>query len=244
MDKSTKNEIEASLRALLSSLTPIDAKKEAHIEDTEEYAVSLYLVNEEIFKEILYLDQRVRSYFTDEKKPPKDPFRNFAKIIGSEKIYKYSIKAKHIYKDVIDREKILESIPATLNAYKASETERITTLMEKEEWSEESRRKALKELEERFVNEERALDELQKHWEEYDVVMSNYEARHIYPVLYYTTTEGKSTHTMLRRDIPNIILYEEDKERASVRSNKKMEKIIKEYKKTCNILYFKKKEQL
>jgi hypothetical protein len=243
MDKFTIKEIEESLRAILSPLAPIDAKKEAHIENTEAYTVSLYLVNEEIFKEILYLDQRVRSYFTDEKKPPKDPFRNFAKIIGSEKIYKYSIKAKHIYKDVIDRDKILEAIPATLNAYKAAETERLTTLMEKEEWSDESRRKAFKELEERFINEERALDELQKHWEEYDVVMSNYEARHIYPVLYYTTTKGKSTHTMLRRDIPNIVLYEEDKERASARSNKKMEKIIKEYEKTCNILYFKKKEQ-
>jgi len=237
--------LQKALDALVASAVCIDAKAAAQIQDIED-PVTLVLLNKAQYQELLLLERQISSMMTELNPNRKRPFFSFGKIISREyPAYRYAIKAKHDYKNINSPTKVRERIEETHQVWVNTEKKRLTSYIEETDWESEADKLAY-EKERLALIEEQELqyEEILSHYDEYHVVISNFEDHLVYPYLYYTLTQGEnnSKSTMLRQSVPNFLYYEEDIMRAASRSDKEILKVVKEYDKICSTIYFKKKE--
>jgi len=76
----------------------------------------------------------------------------------------------------------------------------------------------------------------------YEIVITDFIHKRIYPNLFFTTVDGKSHDEYLRVNVPNILLYDKDGGRALFRSDEKIQGVVSEYPSLHDRIYFKKKE--
>lgn len=220
--------------------------------------VILYLCNEKQLREILLLENSVRGMSQEDgtDKARKDPFMPFGKIINPKlPAYKYSYRTKHIYKNISDRTKILEEIGKNkekergkgkdkmLSIWENTERKNLNDHIEASNYDSIEADRLRRELEERIEEQKAYFKEVCDNFEDYEVVITNYENRKEYIVLYYTLSDGSTHNEYLRKDAPNILFYEEDKRRGQNRSDKKMQKIVDEYDRIFATFYVKKREE-
>jgi len=200
-----KEQVRNELTEILKGILPINAYEVANIKNAKHKVAPLYLVDREVFKEVLYLEQVVRAYIgNSSKRVHKNTFREFAKIIDITPAYRYSIGSKHHYKNISDRDKILRELPAIIRIHQNKEKKRLREWSKKYEWDSQYFAKVYRDLEKTLQEEEEQIKEIEKNIEEYNVVITSYESYEIYPNIYYTTIDNKKKQSLLRQTAPNI----------------------------------------
>jgi len=100
----------------------------------------------------------------------------------------------------------------------------------------------IRELDTELERDDEVFKDLLSNKDEYEIVITDFIVRRVYPNLFFTTVDGKSHDEYLRVNVPNILLYDEDGERGSVRSDEQVQTIVSEYPSLHDRIYFKKKE--
>ena len=224
--------VEKKLNLLLSRE---DVKKHPYEKAT------LYLVNEEVLREILLLESSVRGLVEDKK---ENPFDHYAKIINPEQpAYKYTHTVKQKYKNFSAEEKVRKAIPERLSIWINTSRKRLRDQIEEGDYSQKEITQFWSKLEQDISLTEHNVELLLKDFGKYHVVITNYEDGHTYSNLYFTLQDGSSINEHLRTTVPNILWYDEDAVRAKRRSNFKIGEIVENYTSLCGQIYFKKIEK-
>lgn len=235
----------------------------------EEYeGVHIYLLDKKSLDEVLLLEAGVRGGViekeTGEKSKTIDPFYPFAKILNPKySAFKYSFYLAHKHKEIFDRSKIKKAIPKEMERWQNRERkylrERIAEI--DPPISQEVADKMRKELEDQISIDRKTVEKLMDNFEEYDVAMTSFEEKKYYPSIYFTLDisaelEGiseeeikkkglkpyKKKDTHLRKDVPNLLWYKDERPFSELRANDKISRIIKTYIRCCGSIYIKKKE--
>lgn len=235
-------QIKERLDQLLSSIRPVITKVEGRGD------ISLYLLDGVKFNSIVMLDRLVRGTYASRGLDTKDPFRDFAKIITpSKKVlpadvlssYKYSIRIKHLYKNISSEEKVLEHAEDTLWAWAKTKKRDLIQQIDQNDYGEDFIQKLQSELDAEINEATDSLYGALENKKDYEIIITNFEEKLMYAVLYHTDQKGKNTNTFLRQEVPNILFYEEDLSRANDRGDENMKKFIKSSKRIAGTIYIK-----
>ncbi len=214
------------------------------------HEITLYLVREDQLKQILSLELSVRADNLENNIEKKNHFYEYAKIINPEHpAFKYTLSMKHKKKEIFDPAKVQKAVPAEYEIWK----NKSRVILEKQIKEEDSsitdeqakvlRAKLEKEIELAKHNIEKVLE----NYHEYDVVISTFEDYTYYPALYYVMElpdgKTKASDTHLRKDVPNILYYHDERPYSELRANDRMSRIIQDFDRFCGSIYIKKKEE-
>ena len=226
---------------LTSILTPV--KK------IDYHEITLYLVNQAQLNQLLSLELAVRSDNLENGIEKKNHFYEYAKIINPEHpAFKYTLSMKHKKKEIFDPAKVQKSLPAEFEIWK-NKSRVILEKQIKEEDSAITDDQAIllrQELEKEIELARHNIEKVLENYHEYDVVISTFEEYTYYPALYYVMElpngKTKASDTHLRKDVPNILYYHDERPYSELRANDRMSRIIQDFDRFCGSIYIKKKE--
>lgn len=225
--------------------------------------VFIYLLNKKTLDEVLFLEAGVRGTALEKEKTDtktKDPFYPFAKILNPKyPAFKYSFYLAHKHKEIFDRSKIKDAVPGEIEIWKNSERKKLEEKIAETEppMSQIDADNLRRELEDNISIDEQTIKKLMEDFEEYDVVITSFEQKKYYPSIYFTLDtsadyEGddanerqkyyKKQDTHLRKDVPNLLWFKDDRPFSELRANDKISRIIKTHTRCCGTIYMKKKE--
>lgn len=230
----------------------------------EEYqGAHIYLLDKKVLDEVLFLEAGVRGIVMEKKGldiKTKDPFYPFAKILNPKyPAFKHSYYLAHRHKEIFNRTKIKDAIDGEINIWKNSERKALEERIADTETpiSKVDADKMRKELEMQISIDEQTIEELKNNFEEYDVVITSFEQKKYYPSIYFTLDtssdyEGddpekkrkyyKKKDAHLRKDVPNLLWFKDDRPFSELRANDKIRRIIKTHVRCCGTIYMKKKD--
>jgi len=154
---------------------------------------------------------------------------------------------KHKKKEIFDPVKVKKAIPAEFEIWKNKARLELQKEIDAEDSSiTDSQAKKFKEdLEKEIVISEKKLKEVLDNYEEFDVVISTFEQYTYYPALYYVMElpngKTKSADTHLRKDVPNLLFYHDERPYSELRANDRMSRIIQTFDRYCENIYIHKK---
>ncbi len=210
--------------------------------------IILYLVDKPVLDKVLQLELRVRTRNEENGIKKKNHFYDYAKIINSKyPAFKYTLSMKHKKKEIFDPVKVKKALPAEYEIWK-NKSRAILERQIKEEDSSITDEEAIilrKNLEKEIALAKYNIDKVLKNYNDYDVVISTFEEYTYYPALYYVMDEPngkiKPTDTHLRKDVPNILYYHDERPYSELRANDRMSRIIQDFDRFCRSIYIKKK---
>lgn len=230
-------EIEEQLTQLLMNVRAIDYN-----------GITLYLLNHSKLTSVLELELTVRADNLNNGIEKRNHFYEYAKIINPKyPAFKYTLSMKHKKKEIFDREKVKKALPAEFEIWKNKARLELKKEIEAEDSSiTDSQAKKFKEdLEKEIVISEKKLQEVLENYEEFDVVISTFEQYTYYPALYYVMElpngKTKSADTHLRKDVPNLLYYHDERPYSELRANDRMSRIIQTFDRYCENIYIHKK---
>jgi len=225
---------------------------------------TIYLLGEKALNEVLFLEAGVRGMAMEKgeiKSKNKDPFYHFAKILNPKyPAFKYNFYLAHKHKEIFDRNKIREAIPAEIEIWKNTERKHLEEKIAgiKPPISQEDADKMREALENSISIDLQTVEHLMENFDEYDVVITSYEQKKYYPCIYFTLDtssdyEGddpeekikyyKKQNAHLRKDVPNLLWFKDDRTFSELRANDKISRIIKTYTRLCGTIYIKKRSK-
>jgi len=220
-----------------------------HARAIEYKGIVLYLLKEAELQQILELELRVRADNIENGIEKKNHFYDYAKIINPEHAaFKYTLSMKHKKKEIFDRAKVKKALPAEFEIWKnKSRVELQKEINDQENAITDSQATRLKEkLEKDILLAEHNINKVLEDFEAYEVVISTFEQYTYYPALYYVseatgTSKSKAADTHLRKDVPNLLWFEDDRPYSELRSNDRMSRIIQTFDRFCENIYIQKK---
>jgi hypothetical protein len=211
--------------------------------------VDLYLLNKDELNSILELELRVRADNIERGVEKKNHFYDYAKIINPEHAaFKYTLSMKHKKKEIFDREKVKKALPAEFEIWKNKARLDLKKQIEEPDSSiTDSQAIILKEaLEKEIVLSQYNIEKVLADFDSFEVVISTFEQYTYYPALYYVVeatadSVSKASDTHLRKDVPNLLWFEDDRPYSELRSNDRMSRIIQTFDRFCENIYIKKR---
>ena len=229
-------EIKEELASLLLNSRSIEYK-----------GVVLHLLSNSEMQQVLALELSVRANNIENGIEKKNHFYDYAKIINAEfSAFKYTLSMKHKKKEIFDPYKVQKALPAEYEIWKnKSRVELEKEIKDEENAITDSQALILrKDLEKEIDLAKHYIDKVLANYEEYDVVISTFEEYTYYPALYYVMEQdnkNKPADTHLRKDVPNLLWYEDNRPYAELRSNDRMSRIIQTFDRFCGSIYIKEK---
>jgi len=210
--------------------------------------ITLYLVNQEILNKVLQLELTVRADNEERGIEKKNHFYDYAKIINpTHPAFKYTLSMKHKKKEIFDPFKVLKALPAEYEIWKNKSRVLLEKQIKEKESAitDEHAMLLREELEKDIVLAKHNIDKVLENYHEYDVVISTFEDYTYYPALYYVVelanAKVKPSDTHLRKDVPNILFYHDERPYSELRANDRMSRIIQDFDRFCGSVYIKKK---
>jgi hypothetical protein len=210
--------------------------------------IKLHLISEHELRQVLELELTVRADNIENGVKKKNHFYDFAKIINPEQpAFKYTLSMKHKKKEIFDPQKVKKALPAEFEIWKNKER----SDLEKEikdplNAISDSQAKNLRmRLEKDIELAKIKVEEVLENYQEYDVVISTFEQYTYYPALYYVLElengKTKAADTHLRKDVPNLLWFHDERPFSELRANDRMSRIIQTFDRYCENIYIKKK---
>ena len=210
--------------------------------------IKLHLISEHELRQVLELELTVRADNIENGVKKKNHFYDFAKIINPEQpAFKYTLSMKHKKKEIFDPQKVQKALPAEFEIWKNKER----SDLEKEikdplNAISDSQAKNLRmRLEKDIELAKLKVEEVLENYQEYDVVISTFEQYTYYPALYYVLElengKTKAADTHLRKDVPNLLWFHDERPFSELRANDRMSRIIQTFDRYCENIYIKKK---
>jgi hypothetical protein len=231
------NRIHKELESILSHAKKIDYN-----------GITLYLVKKTTLNQVLDLELRVRADNIENGIEKKNHFYDYAKIINpKEPAFKYTLSMKHKKKEIFDPAKVLKALPAEYEIWKNKSRVILEKQIKKEDSSiTDEQAKVLRgNLEKEIQLAKHNIDKVLKNYHDYDVVISTFEEYTYYPALYFVMElangKVKPSDTHLRKDVPNILYYYDERPYSELRANDRMSRIINDFDRFCGSVYIKKK---
>ena len=220
----------------------IDAKKISY------QGIELYLIDKNILDAILLLELDIRDKNIELGIEKKNHFYDYAKIINPlYPAFKYTLSMKHKKKEIFDPQKVKKALPAEFEIWK--NRSRVYLRKEIDEplnnISSSQAKKLISQLEDKIYNDEQKIKEVLNDFYSYDVVISTFEQYTYYPALYFVmeieNKKTKASDTHLRKDVPNLLWFRDERPFNELRANDKMSRIIQTFDCFCDTIYVKKK---
>lgn len=191
------------------------------------------------------------------KKRKKGPLFEYAKLLNPDyPAFKYSFFMKHTPLEIFDREKILERIPREFSVWKNIEIKRLDERIEQSNppLSETDAGKLRRELADAIAIEEQNIKGIMDNFDEYHIVITSHARQNYYPSVYlmenlnYGTEDEKPKHRSrnahLRKHVPNILWFHDDRKYTDLRPNDKVGRIVRTHTPFCDTIYVKKFSEL
>ena len=232
----TREEINKQLDKILNNSRAIDYN-----------GITLYLLGSSELQEVLALELTVRADNIDNGIEKKNHFYDYAKIINPDyPAFKYTLSMKHKKKEIFDPAKVQKALPAEYEIWKnKSRVELEKEIKDEKNAITDSQAKILRDkLEKEIEQSKYFIDKVRENYHDYDVVISTFEEYTYYPALYFVMEQkgkNKASDTHLRKDVPNLLWYEDNRPYAELRSNDRMSRIIQTFDRFCGSIYVKKK---
>jgi hypothetical protein len=233
-----RKEVYQRLESILSSVKKIDY-----------HEITLYLVKKEQLDKILSLELAVRANNLENGIEKKNHFYEYAKIINPQyPAFKYTLSMKHKKKEIFDPAKVQKALPAEFEIWKNKSRAILEKQIKEEESAitDDQAKQLRKELEKEIELARHNIEKVLENYHEYDVVISTFEEYTYYPALYYVMElpngKTKPADTHLRKDVPNILYYHDERPYAELRANDRMSRIIQDFDRFCGSIYIKRKE--
>jgi len=227
----------------------------------------IYIVDEKGLNEIKLLEMSLKGMEDGPKeeqvtkKRKKGPLFEYAKILNPDyPVFKYSFFMKHTPLEIFDREKILERIPREFSVWKNIEIKHLNERIEKSDppLSEEEAGKLKRELADIISIEEQNIKDIMENFEEYHVVITSHARQNYYPSVYLMENlaygaedaggdQKKKHHSRnahLRKHVPNILWFYDDRKYTDLRPNDKVGRIVRTHTAFCDTIYVKKFSEL
>ena len=229
-------EVQEKLEAILATARAIEYK-----------GIVLHLLNQHELNLVLELELSVRADNIERGVEKKNHFYDYAKIINPEHpAFKYTLSMKHKKKEIFDREKVKKALPAEFEIWKNKARSELKKQIEEPDTNiTDSQAIILKKaLEKEILLSEHNINKVLDDFEAFDVVISTFEQYTYYPALYYVieatgTRKSKAADTHLRKDVPNLLWFEDDRPYSELRSNDRMSRIIQTFDRFCENIYIK-----
>ena len=210
--------------------------------------IILYLVDQPILDKVLQLELTVRADNEERGVEKKNHFYDYAKIINpTHPAFKYTLSMKHKKKEIFDPAKVLKALPAEYEIWKNKSRVALEKQIkdEKNAITDDHAVVLREELEKDIVLAKHNIDKVLENYHDYDVVISTFEEYTYYPALYYVVElangKVKPSDTHLRKDVPNILYYHDNRPYAELRANDRMSRIIQDFDRFCGSVYIKRR---
>jgi hypothetical protein len=234
----TKQDIHQQIQSILQTSRRIDYQE-----------IKLYLITQSELKQILDLELTVRMNEQEKGVKKKNYFYDYAKIINPEHpAFKYTLSMKHKKKEIFDPEKVRKALPSEFEIWKNTARVKLEKEIKDPETAitdEQGKNLRLK-LEKDILLAQEKIDKVLNDFYEYDVVISTFEQYSYYPALYYVMELGdsktKASDTHLRKEVPNLLWYRDERPFAELRANDRMSRIIQTFERYCETVYIQKKK--
>jgi hypothetical protein len=219
----------------------------ANVRMIEYNGIVLYLISTPVLQEVLKLELTVRSDNLEKGIEKKNHFYDYAKIINSDyPAFKYTLSMKHKKKEIFDPFKVKKALPAEYEIWKNKSRSRLNSEINDEKNAiTDSQALILREkLEKEIELAKLTIDNVLENYDDYYVVISTFEDYTYYPALYYvveTEHKNKPSDTHLRKDVPNLLWFQDNRPYAELRSNDRMSRIIQTFHRLCDSIYLLKK---
>ncbi len=210
--------------------------------------ITLYLLSQTELQKVLALELSVRADNIHNGIEKKNHFYDYAKIINPEyPAFKYTLSMKHKKKEIFDPAKVEKALPAEFEIWKnRSRVELEKEIKDEKNAITDSQAKILRDkLEKEIELSKHFIDKVRDNYHNYDVVISTFEEYTYYPALYYVVEQNgknKASDTHLRKDVPNLLWYQDNRPYAELRSNDRMSRIIQTFDRFCGSIYVKEKK--
>jgi len=210
--------------------------------------IVLYLIDKPILDQVLQLELTVRAENEERGVEKKNHFYDYAKIINpTQPAFKYTLSMKHKKKEIFDPAKVLKALPAEYEIWKNKSRVALEKQIkdEKNAITDDHAVVLREQLEKDIVLAKHNIDKVLENYHDYDVVISTFEEYTYYPALYYVVElangKVKPSDTHLRKDVPNLLYYHDDRPYSELRANDRMSRIIQEFDRFCGSVYIKRR---
>jgi len=231
------SDIHKELKSILNHTKKIDYNE-----------ITLYLVKQNTLNQVLDLELRVRVDNIEKGIEKKNHFYDYAKIINpKEPAFKYTLSMKHKKKEIFDPAKVQKALPAEYEIWKNKSRVILEKQIKEEDSSitDEQAKVLRANLEKEIELAKHNIDKVLANYHDYDVVISTFEEYTYYPALYFVMElangKVKPSDTHLRKDVPNILYYYDERPYSELRANDRMSRIINDFDRFCGSVYIKKK---
>jgi hypothetical protein len=211
--------------------------------------VMLYLLSQQKLHEVLQLELTVRANDIERGVEKKNHFYEYAKIINpNHPAFKYTLSMKHKKKEIFDPAKVKKALPAEFQIWKnKSRVELEKEIKNKESAITDDQAKKFRlALEKEIELSEIKVQKVLENYHDYDVIISTFEQYTYYPALYYVMEidggKTKAADTHLRKDVPNLLWFHDERPFSELRANDRMSRIIQTFERYCDTVYIKKRE--
>lgn len=210
--------------------------------------INLYLLNTEQINEVLKLELSVRADQIEKGVNKKNYFYDYAKIINPEyPAFKYTLSMKHKKKEIFDPIKVKKALPAEFEIWKNKSRAHLEKELKDPESAITDEQAIIlrADLEKEIIITEQNIQKVLSDFNAYDVVISTFEEYTYYPALYYVMElengKSKAADTHLRKDVPNLLWFHDERPFSELRANDRMSRIIQTFDRFCGSIYIKKK---
>jgi len=211
--------------------------------------ITLFLLNRTELDQVLQLELTVRANELEKGIEKKNYFYDYAKIINPEyPAFKYTLSMKHKKKEIFDPEKVKKALPAEFQIWK----NKSRVELEKEinhpdsAITDDQAKKLRDELEKEIIASEEKIEKVLENYNDYDVIITTFEQYTYYPALYFVMElEGgktKASDTHLRKDVPNLLWFHDERPFSELRANDRMSRIIQTFDRYCETVYIQEKK--
>ncbi len=211
--------------------------------------ITLFLLNRTELDQVLQLELTVRANELEKGIEKKNYFYDYAKIINPEyPAFKYTLSMKHKKKEIFDPEKVKKALPAEFQIWK----NKSRVELEKEinhpdsAITDDQAKKLRAELEKEIIASEEKIEKVLENYHDYDVIITTFEQYTYYPALYFVMElEGgktKASDTHLRKDVPNLLWFHDERPFSELRANDRMSRIIQTFDRYCETVYIQEKK--
>jgi hypothetical protein len=232
-----KKQIEKKLLSILETTRKIEYN-----------GIVLHLIGRSELDQVLQLELSVRANDIENGVEKKNHFYDHAKIINPNyPAFKYTLSMKHKKKEIFDPAKVEKALPAEFQIWK----NKSRVALEKEikhpdsAITDDQAKELRKTLEEEISISEEKINKVLENYHKYNVIISTFEQYNYYPALYFVMEleggKSKASDTHLRKDVPNVLWFHDERPFSELRANDKMSRIIQTFDRYCETIYIEKK---
>ena len=210
--------------------------------------IVLHLLQRSELDQVLQLELTVRANDIEKGIEKKNHFYDYAKIINPEHpAFKYTLSMKHKKKEIFDPAKVEKALPAEFQIWKNKSRVELEKEIKDPDSAitDDQAEKLRKALEQEIIMSEEKIDKVLENYHEYNVIITTFEQYSYYPALYFVMElEGgktKASDTHLRKDVPNLLWFHDERPFSELRANDRMSRIIQTFDRYCETVYIEKK---